>query len=319
MRYFIVHAHHEPQSFNGSLTRHAVELLTAAGHEVQVSDLYAMKFDPVSDRRNYLSVANPDYLKQGAEDRYASAHDGFVPELRAEMEKVDWCDALIFQMPLWWFGMPAILKGWVDRVFAAGRMYGDGKWYENGVGKGKRALLSMSTGGGASIYSDDGLNPKLHAVVTPIQHGVFWYNGFAPMEPFIAWSAGWCEPVQRGQYLEDYAARLLQLFDDPPLRFIRASECDESTYRDTWPRFLVHWARTGEENGVDPALRRAHAAKLAELKVSRELPYEFLAVDRAQGWMQIRARSEEHAREIVDSLPLSSQRRIRLTRLAPSQ
>ena len=41
-----------------------------------------------------------------------------APELQAEMDKVTWCDALVFQFPLWWLGRPAILKGWVDRVFA---------------------------------------------------------------------------------------------------------------------------------------------------------------------------------------------------------
>ena len=66
MRVLIVHAHHEPTSFNGALTRHAVEVLTAAGHETVVSDLYAMGFDPVSDRRNFTTVADPERLKQQA-------------------------------------------------------------------------------------------------------------------------------------------------------------------------------------------------------------------------------------------------------------
>ena len=53
MRVFIVHAHPEKKSFNGALTATAVEALQAAGHEVQVSDLHAMGFNPVSDRRNF--------------------------------------------------------------------------------------------------------------------------------------------------------------------------------------------------------------------------------------------------------------------------
>ena len=42
------------------------------------------------------------------------------------MDKLAWCEVLIFQFPLWWLGLPAILKGWVDRVFAVGRAYGGG-------------------------------------------------------------------------------------------------------------------------------------------------------------------------------------------------
>ena len=55
------------------------------------------------------------------------------------MDKLFWCDALILQFPLWWFSLPAMLKGWVDRVFASGgRIYGGGKWYDRGVFAGKR-------------------------------------------------------------------------------------------------------------------------------------------------------------------------------------
>ncbi len=57
MRFLIVHAHHEARSFNAAMTREGVAALAAAGHEVQESDIYAWNFDPVSDRRNFTSVA----------------------------------------------------------------------------------------------------------------------------------------------------------------------------------------------------------------------------------------------------------------------
>src|SRR6266702_2638565 len=113
MRVFIVHAHPEPKSFNGAMTRAAAEALAAAGHEVRVSDLYAMRFDPASDRRNFVTAHDPDYYRQQAEEAHAAQHDGFSPDLQAEMDKLFWCDALILQFPLLWFGLPAILKGWV--------------------------------------------------------------------------------------------------------------------------------------------------------------------------------------------------------------
>jgi putative NADPH-quinone reductase len=147
MRVFIVHAHHEPTSFSGALTREAQSILPNARHEIAVSDLYAMRFDPVSDRRNFKSVKNPDRLSQQAEEAFASEHDSFVPELQSEMDKVAWCDALVFQFPLWWLGLPAILKGWVDRVFAIGRAYGGGRYFERGVFRGKRAMCSVTVGG----------------------------------------------------------------------------------------------------------------------------------------------------------------------------
>ena len=77
MRVFIVHAHHEPGSFNGALTREATIALPAAGHEVIVSDLYAMGFGPGSGRRNFVTVKDSNRLKQQAEEEYASEHNGY--------------------------------------------------------------------------------------------------------------------------------------------------------------------------------------------------------------------------------------------------
>src|ERR1019366_2769397 len=115
MKIFIVLAHPEHRSFNGAMFRTAVETLSAAGHQVRTSDLHAMSFDPVSGRHNFLTAKDPDYFKQQIED------------IESEIQKIEWCDLMIWQFPLWWFGLPGILKGWVDRVFAMGRTYGGGK------------------------------------------------------------------------------------------------------------------------------------------------------------------------------------------------
>ena len=70
MRVLIVHAHHEPASFNGALTREATTALRTARHEVVVSDLYGERFDPVSDRRNFVTVLDKDRLKQQGEEEH---------------------------------------------------------------------------------------------------------------------------------------------------------------------------------------------------------------------------------------------------------
>src|SRR5215510_2266414 len=117
MNVFLVHAHPEPRSFSSALARTAAETLSSAGHTVAISDLYAAGFDPVSGRRNFVTVRNADYYKQQQEEMYAAEHNGFAPELEAEIRKLEQADLLIFSFPLWWFGMPGILKGWVDRTF----------------------------------------------------------------------------------------------------------------------------------------------------------------------------------------------------------
>ncbi len=217
MRVLIVHAHPEPSSFNGALTRHAVEALRGAGHENLVSDLYGMGFDPVSDRRNFLGVKDPERFSQQTEESFASATDGYVPALQTEMDKVAWCTDLILQFPLWWLGMPAILKGWVDRVFAVGRAYGGGRWFERGVFTGKRAMCSVTVGGPSAQYSRDGMYPPMDSVLYPIHRGILEFVGFTVLEPFIVFAPQRMSHDDRAMHLARYCERALHLPSTPRL------------------------------------------------------------------------------------------------------
>jgi NAD(P)H dehydrogenase (quinone) len=228
MRVFIVHAHPEPKSFNGAMTRVAAETLSGAGHEVQISDLYAMRFDPVSDRTNFTTVLDPSYYRQQAEEAHAVLHNGFTPELQAEMDKLFWCDALILQFPLWWFGLPALLKGWVDRVFASGgRTYGGGKWYDRGVFVGKRAMCSITIGGAELMYSQDGLNGPIASILFPINHGILYFTGFTVIEPFLVHAPGRIAETERAAYLDRYSQRVLTLESAPTIRYPVLADYDE--------------------------------------------------------------------------------------------
>jgi NAD(P)H dehydrogenase (quinone) len=146
MNVFVILAHHERKSFNGALFDTAVTTLKSAGHTVTTSDLHRMQFNPVSDRRNFVTVKDGAYLKQQMEEIHATETGGFAPDIEAELAKLEACDLMIWQFPLWWFSVPAILKGWVDRVFAMGRAYGGGRVYDSGVFQGKRAMLSVTIG-----------------------------------------------------------------------------------------------------------------------------------------------------------------------------
>lgn len=226
MRVFIVHAHPEPASFNGALTNEAVAALRAAGHDVVVSDLYAMAFDPVSDRRNFTTVGERGRLKQQDEESYASAHDGFVPELQAEMDKLVWCDALILQFPLWWLGLPAILKGWVDRVLAAGRAYGGGRYFSKGVFSGKRAMCSVTVGGSAAAYSHIGAYGPLAPILFPINHGILAFVGFSVAEPFVVHAPARMTAGERAACLAEYRYRVLNIATAPVIPRLDMSRFD---------------------------------------------------------------------------------------------
>lgn len=218
MKCFVVYWHSEPNSFNGAMFRTACNTLVQTGHAVKTSDLHAMRFNPISGRHNFTTVKDPDYFKQQLEEIYATEHDGFAPDIEEEIEKVEWCDLMIWQFPLWWFGLPGVFKGWVDRVFAMGRTYGMGHIYETGKFRGKRALLSLTTGGGAEHYVKGGFNGDIAAILRPIHRGMLQFTGFDVLAPHIVYGPVRLSDEDRARHLQEYAERL---------RHIEEEECIE--------------------------------------------------------------------------------------------
>ncbi|WP_038387398.1 NAD(P)H-dependent oxidoreductase, partial [Bradyrhizobium elkanii] len=127
MKVLIVFAHQEAQSFNAALLARSVAELTALGHAVRISDLYAMRFNPVATAGDFGARRFPDRLQYDREQKYNLQHGALSGDIAAEIEKLLWCDLLILQFPLWWFSVPAIMKGWIDRVFVNGAIYGSGR------------------------------------------------------------------------------------------------------------------------------------------------------------------------------------------------
>lgn len=221
MNVLLVFAHPESQSFNGALLRTAIATLTEMGHVVRVSDLYAQAFDPVSDRRNFTTVYDAAYYKQTAEERYATEHQGFAADVEAEFQKVAWCDLMIWQFPLWWLSMPAVLKGWVDRVFAMGRAYGyasgDGKLGAQSAFQGKKALLSLTTGSSEADYQPGGLQGDLAPTLRPIHRGILHFTGFTVLPPHVVYSPARLSVTEREAALANWGTRLLGLEQEAPL------------------------------------------------------------------------------------------------------
>jgi NAD(P)H dehydrogenase (quinone) len=217
MNVLIVFAHPEPRSFNGALFDTAVRELEAAGHTVVTSDLYRMGFNPVSDRHNFKTVKDPDYLKLQVEETHATEYDGFAPGIETEIRKLEACDLLILQFPMWWFGLPAILKGWADRVLAMGRTYGYGAIYDTGKFRGKRALLSLTTGGPEEAYLKGGFNGDVEAILRPIQRGILEFIGFDVLAPQIHFGPVRASQEQREEWLANYAQRLRSIDTETPI------------------------------------------------------------------------------------------------------
>lgn len=184
----IIHAHPEEQSFCSSLRHTATKHFKTLGYQVKESDLYSMDFNPVGGKNDFIKLDNPEFFKYQMEQVNAFTNNFFVDELKIEMDKLLWCDVLIFNFPMWWFGLPSILKGWVDKVFAMGFVYGNGKGvYENGTFKDKTALITMTTGGPEIAYNG-GKNGNMENILFPINHGMFYFAGMTVLPPFISYS-----------------------------------------------------------------------------------------------------------------------------------
>ncbi|WP_415975788.1 NAD(P)H-dependent oxidoreductase [Rhodococcus sp. 077-4] len=189
-----VYAHPEPRSLNGSLRDAALVQLRSDGHTVEQSDLYAMQWNPVVQPVDY-GHDPAERFKVATASSKALAAGMQTPDIVAEQQKLLRADAVVLQFPLWWFSMPAIMKGWVDRVFVEGFGYGirraDGRSrrYGDGTLAGKRAMVVVSMGGSEHTVSPRGINGELDEMLYPIQHGILFYTGMSVLPPVLVASA----------------------------------------------------------------------------------------------------------------------------------
>ncbi|MBF5006919.1 NAD(P)H-dependent oxidoreductase [Diaphorobacter caeni] len=266
MKFLIVFAHPEPASFSGALKDVAVETLKQQGHEVTVSDLYKMGWHPDLGPSDFEGErANASYLDLSREQEHAFAAQSHSKDVMAEQAKVAAADAILFHFPVWWFSMPAILKGWVDRVFSRGFAYSAGRKYESGHFKGKRAMLCLTTGTASTLYEPNGIDGDLHHVLWPIHNGILAYTGFTVLPPFAAWMPARVTDDERKAYLTAYRDRLTAFETTTPLYFHPWSDYDHSQRLKpgVLARSGVQWnpraEQTFEQSAADFAERSAQA------------------------------------------------------------
>lgn len=234
MNVLIVFAHPDPRSLNASLRNVAIEELEVQGHSVEVSDLYAMGWKVEVDRADFPTLDPDARLKVAAASGDAFAADALTDDVKAEQEKLLRADVLILQFPLWWFTMPAILKGWVDRVYAYGFAYGvgehsDRRWgdrYGEGTLAGKRAMLIVTTGGWEQHYSPRGINGPIDDLLFPINHGILHYPGYDVLPPFVTYRVDRLDEADFEQTADRLRERMRTLESTTPLPFRRQNGGD---------------------------------------------------------------------------------------------
>lgn len=141
MKQLIIYAHPNPKSFNNAVK----ETLLEVGKENEiitvVRDLYSMNFDPVLKPSDIMCIKK----KQCPVD------------INEEHKHIEWADVLIFVFPLWWNSFPAILKGYIDRIFSYGFAYSYDKHGSHGLLTDKKVIIITTLGETDEVYRVSGL------------------------------------------------------------------------------------------------------------------------------------------------------------------
>lgn len=167
MKHLIIYSHLNPASFTKAIVDVVTQKATARGEEVRIIDLYSDKFNPV------LEMPDIEFMFMGKEIPNDVAH---------YQEMITWADHLTIVYPMWWAQMPAMLKGFIDRVFSHGFAF---QITENGpVGllKGKTAQVYMNTNHPSEYYAETLMHK---AQLRVIEQGVFEFCGIQTETTFF--------------------------------------------------------------------------------------------------------------------------------------
>lgn len=207
----IVVAHPEPKSFNHALANHTAAALREAGHQVTISDLAAEGFRADVGPHDVVERADMERFHIQAEQAHGAQNDAFASDIKREQARVAEADNLILQFPLWWGGPPALLKGWIDRVLSYGFAYVDGRRFDTGVFNGRRAMLSVTTGGTPERFSDEGVYGPIDPLLMPLRRLALEYMGFSVSDTFVSYGVPRTDDAARQHYMNTLAQSALDM------------------------------------------------------------------------------------------------------------
>ncbi len=195
MKHLVVYTHPNPKSFCHAIKETVVETAEKLGHEVQVRDLYALNFDPV------LAPEDFEAMQKGAPRA----------DVQAEQEAVTWADHITFIYPIWWTGLPARMKGYIDRVFSYGFAYSYGpKGQLDQKLKDKTTVVINTNGMPAKMYTKNGMYDSMKQTT---DEGIFHFCGINVLDHIFFGGVPAVSDDARKGYLETVRTRLPGLFE----------------------------------------------------------------------------------------------------------
>jgi NAD(P)H dehydrogenase (quinone) len=206
MKALVVHAHPEATSFVTAMRDVVVATLQKSSVEVLQSDLYNLNFNPVLSPEDFKAPKNPSRTTFALEQRHGYETRTLSDDIMIEIDKLMSVELVIFTFPMFWFSLPAILKGWIDRVFISGPFYGGLRIYGNGGLKGKKALAAFSLGGREYMFGPRAIHGELESgMLRHFLQGALGYVGFDVIQPFIAYHVPYISTEERSKILENLA------------------------------------------------------------------------------------------------------------------
>lgn len=181
----MVIAHPDPDSFNQAIKTQLIAALKEQNHQVRLRDLYRLGFDPV------LSLEELQ--------RYDSQEGDVPAEVKAEQDEILWADHLIFIYPTWWWSMPAVMKGYFDRVFVPGFAFEVGDQGIKGLLAGKKAWIIQTTGSDQAYIEKHRLDEM---VKKPLEIGLFNFCGMDVVDHQILAGVPFITEQERTKLLE---------------------------------------------------------------------------------------------------------------------
>lgn len=198
----IVHAHPEPGSFSTAQMQVAAEALRHSGYAVEVLDLYADGWRPVLDRNEFAPIGGP--FKPQAEQMRAAADGTLDADVRSHLDQLLAADLLVLSFPMWWFSMPAILEGWIDRIFVMGAVFGgDFGLFDGAALSGKQAMLLLTTGGPTDSFLAEGTFGAMPDFLFHIHRGMLEFVGYKVLNPVVTYGPAHMTDAERAAALGD--------------------------------------------------------------------------------------------------------------------
>lgn len=189
MNILYIYAHPNANSFNAKIQRIAIAQLKNLGHQMQQSDLYMQQFNPLASWQDFNVPAETMAAQYFLAQQQALQQHCLADDIVAEIEKLKRAEHIIFQFPLWWFSVPAILKGWFDRVLVKGFAYDVEQTFANGLLAGKTASFIITTQSPEAAYQLDGIHATtIESFLLPVQH-TLRFVGIKPGNAFVIYGA----------------------------------------------------------------------------------------------------------------------------------